>query len=176
MLCIFKGKKRIRDKKGKVLTEGRIAGDIQNDIHAQFGQCEHSNTIQHRKEGCFILVCHKETITEAKKRIRDEHKINHLPFDPATVVESDLQKSVVGEALSRVPHQIHISPSIKKDDGSSVTIEDFPDEFSFGNGVTANSSVTLKDGSKMCLTWCVLPENTIINSSQKTSLCSICES
>ena len=175
MLCIFQGKERIRDANRNIISEGRDAGKIQTDIHTKVGQCEHSNAVQERKEGCFNLVLKTETITEAATRIRKEHEDKHFPFDSATVKSGDCQTSIVGETLSATPREVFISPLLKKDDGTPVVIADFPDGHKFGNGVTANSRVKLKDGSVRYFTWCVLPEGVVLTPAQKDLLCSICE-
>lgn len=175
MLCILQGKEKIKDKDGSIISQGRDAGKIQTDIHAQIGQCEHDPTIQHKKEGCNVLTLKKETLVDATKRIKKEHTDKHLPFDPTTVVETDCQTSTVREKLSTNSREVFISPLLKKKDGSPVVIDDFPDNHAFGNGVTANSRVKLKDGTELYFTWCVLPEGTVLSNAQKTKLCSICE-
>lgn len=56
---------------------------------------------------------------------------------------------------------VWISPNLKKADGSPVTLQDFPDGFSFGNGVTCNATVALKDGSILILSWLLTPADLI---------------
>jgi len=175
MLCIFEGKEKIKNELGEIVQEGRGAGEIRDDIisHPQLPNPETDPSVQHKKEGRNRLMLKKETLAEAKKRIGDEHSVKHLPFDPTTVTVQDLQESIVSENIEPAPREAYISPSLKKKDGSPVTIDDFPDNFSFGNGTTANSKVILKDGTELYLTWCVLPAGANLTPVQKTNLHSI---
>jgi len=175
MLCIFEGKETIRDDKGKIIAKGRYAGEIRDDIiaHAQLPNPQYGSEIQHKKEGLNRLTLKKETLAEAKKRIGDEHATQHLPFDPTTVTAQDLQETIVSESIEQSPREVYISPSLKKKDGSPVTIGDFPDNFSFGNGTTANVKVPLKDGTELFLSWCVLPYGTNLTPAHKNALHSI---
>jgi len=175
MLYIYKGTKRIKDQLGNIISQGRDAGTIQNDVHTQIGECEHNASVQHKKEGKNILILKKETIAEARTRIQNEHKEKHLPFDPVSVVEEDLKISLESESISPILREVYVSPNCKKEDGSDITIDDFPDGWSFGNGVTANASVRLKNGELVYLTWCSFPEGTVLTSNQKAQLRSICE-
>jgi len=168
MLCIFQGKERLRDAVGSIISDGRSAGDIQEDIHAQVGPCEHAATKQCRSGGLFALDLVKETIGAATKRLREEHAKKHLPFDASTVRDEDCLTTQVGESRSSLV--VFVSPSLLKDDGTPVTIEDFRDNHSFGNGVTANSRVELKDGSVRHLSWCVFPEGTTLSNEQLNKL------
>lgn len=164
MICIFAGPTKTIEP--AVVVGGqtvkkvvrRIAGECQSEIHLQCGDiCEHSPTIQERKEGCFELNLKKETIAEATARIREEHRRQHLPFDPNSVTEADCQTSTAGEkCIAKISDRtVIVSPALKKDDGTPVSIEDFPENFTFGNGVTCNSTVRFKDGSKRIISWCV---------------------
>lgn len=167
MLCIFSGPTKTIEP--AVVVNGvtvkkvvrRIAGECQSEIESQVCKCEHSPAICERKEGCFELNLKKETIKEATERIRLEHQRKHLPFDANSVIELDCQTSTVGEkCIAKTPDRIVlVSPALKKDNGMPVTINDFPDSFSFGNGVTCNSTVTFKDGSKRIISWCAFPDN-----------------
>lgn len=176
MLCILPGKEKIKDASGLVVSCGRDATCIQADIHSQIGSCEHGQEIQHRKEGRCVLGIKKETIQEATLRIKKDHADKHLPFDASTVVDSDLEVSVISEAISPLKRDVFIDPALRKADGSPVLLDDFPDGHSFGNGVTANSLVKLKDGTKLFLTWCIFPAGTTLDKVQKQKLCLICES
>lgn len=160
MLLIFKGTERIKDINGFILKQGKNSSEIQNEIQKKNKDCEHLKTIKHTKEGRELLTLKKETILEAQIRLKNKHNKEHLPFDPLTVTENDLQEEVISSTLSQNPREIYISPSLIKKDGTKITIDDFKDGFSFGNGVTANSSVQLKDENNYFLTWCVFPENT----------------
>ncbi len=164
MICIFAGPTKTIEP--AVVVGGqtvkkvvrRIAGECQSEIHLQCGDiCEHSPSICERKEGCFELDLKKETIAEATVRIRLEHQRQHLPFDPNSVTDSDCQTKTIGEkCIAKISDRtVMVSPALKKDDGSLVTIEDFPENFSFGNGVTCNSTVRFNDGSKRIISWCV---------------------
>lgn len=175
MLCIFKGKKKIRDEQGNVVSQGRDAGMILKDIQAQVCDCEISPTVQHKKEGKNILVLKKETIAQATKRLKAVHTKNHLPFDPSTVVEDDLITSIESESIDPAPREVFISPNVKKGDGSPVTIDDFPDDMAFGNAVTANRRVDFDDGSSEYLTWVSIPDGITLTNAKREKLRSICE-
>ena len=158
MLCIFSGPTRtVSQIKGQKLVR-LDAGKCQKNIHSKVGDCEHDPAIQERKEGCFKLKFVKETLAQARKRISEEHRKQHLLCDLESVTDADCKTEIVGE--TKFPTRtVFISPSLRKDNGTKVTIDDFPDTFSFGNGVTCNSTVTLKDKSKRIMSWCVFPEN-----------------
>jgi len=158
MLCVFLGPtktvKQIPGQKPVRLS----AGECQKNVHTRVGECEHDPRIQERKEGCFKLNLVKETLAQARKRISEDHRRKHLLCDLESVTDVDCKTTKVGETKLPV-RNVFISPALRKDDGSRVTIGDFRDNWSFGNGVTCNSTVTLKDKSKRIVSWCVFPEN-----------------
>jgi len=158
MLCIFSGPtKTVSQIKGQKPIR-LDAGECQKKIHSKVGVCEHSPAIQERKEGCYKLKLVKETLEQARKRISEEHRKQHLLCDLESVTDGDCKTEIAGE--TKLPtRSVFISPALRKDDGSRVTIDDFPDTWSFGNGVTCNSTLTLKDGSKRIMSWCAFPEN-----------------
>jgi hypothetical protein len=65
---------------------------------------------------------------------------------------------VVGAAKIAGTQPVYISPSALKQDGSAITLADFPDNWSFGNGVSCNTQVTLQDGTIKILSWVVFPD------------------
>ena len=153
MLCIFKGPTPIN----------LIAGDIQAAVEAQIAPCEHGPTVQERQDGCYDFQTRPETLAEINARLAAENGVG------APVIADMLARNVaglnstpqpvkIGETRRAGPRRVRVSPDIVKADGSPVTLADFPDNFSFGNGVTCNSQVTLKDGSLHVLSWVVFPD------------------
>lgn len=61
------------------------------------------------------------------------------------------------DTKAKKSQKVVISEFLKKKDGSPLTIEDFPDGFQFGNGVTAGARVVIQ-GETLHLTWCVFPD------------------
>ena len=153
MLCIFQGPTPM----------DLIAGDVQRATEAQVAACEHSHTVQERKEGCFDLRTRPETPNELHARLAEDNGVGPSVvadllargvggFDPS------LRPVITGETRRGGTRKVRISPNLVKDDGSPVRLADFPDKFAFGNGVTTNSTVRLRDGSVRVLSWVVFPD------------------
>jgi hypothetical protein len=154
MICIFLGP-----------TPANLeAGDVQTAIHSQVAPCEHSPEIQERQDGCFRLERRPETLDEIHQRIGQEIKT-------APQVVADLLARNVG-GLDATPQMVTtgretkvagtrkvvVSPDLLKDNGKPVRLADFPEGFSFGNGVTTNSMVRLRDGSVRVISWAAFPD------------------
>lgn len=152
MLCIFRGPTPLN----------MTAGKIQSDISIQIGKAEHSTTFQERQDGPYDLEDRLETLDEVKVRLSSENRVG------VAVIEDMLTRGIGN--LDIAPQQVltgaetkrpglrklMLSPNLKKANGGPITIIDFPDDFQFGNGVTCNSTVTLKDGSSHLFSWCIL--------------------
>ena len=139
-----------------------IAGDIQTAIHAQVAPCEHAPSVQHRQDGCYDLQFREETLTEIHNRLSKENGISvavvqdMLTRDVAGF-DATPKQVVTGETRRSGTHSVFISPNLVKDDGTQVTLADFPDGFGFGNGVTCNTPITFRDGSVRIVSWASFP-------------------
>lgn len=65
---------------------------------------------------------------------------------------------IVAEALDLKPQEVMISPACVKSDGASITIDDFPDNWSFGNGVTVGATVSIAGSEPCVLSWAIFPD------------------
>lgn len=152
MLCIFQGPTPVN----------LIAGDVQTAVQAQVVACEHSPAVQERQDGCYDLQTRPETLDELHARLARENNVGVLVIQDMLArsvgLDPTLQQVVNGETRRPGTRKVLISPNLVKDDGSPVQLADFPDNFSFGNGVTTNSWVTLRDGSMRVLSWVVFPD------------------
>ncbi len=160
MLYIFAGPTTVTQpaengNKAKYLD----AGEAQSLIG--FGNCEHDKDCQHRKEGRFQKTFRPETVEERKVRVgsnigRVRKAISRLASIVGRDVYADypLLNIETGEVVEA--QDVWISSNLKKDDGSPVTIDDFPENHSFGNGVSCNIQVRLRDGSIKLMSWCIL--------------------
>jgi hypothetical protein len=69
----------------------------------------------------------------------------------------EVTPAVAGETaqlLKEITDEVVISPSLIE---AGLTMLDFPDGFSFGNGVSCNSEVPMKGGAVFNLSWTVFP-------------------
>lgn len=107
------------------------AKEVQTSIEGQVAAVEHSATIQQRKSGSYTLA---------------------FTLDPTT---NTMKKS--GEVRDNTASEVMFSPRARKVDGSPLTIDDFPEDFQFGNGVTCGRTLKLKDGSMVTISWVVFP-------------------
>ncbi|MFQ5852817.1 MAG: hypothetical protein ACE5JU_19840 [Candidatus Binatia bacterium] len=147
MLCIFKGP----------TPTNPAAGDVQSAVEAQVAPCEHANTVQERQDGCFDIQTRLETADEMYTRLMRQEGIGERATKVLFPNEQPSERVRTGETR-RASQTVEISPALVKDDGSPVTLADFPDGWSFGNGVTCNAWVRLQDGSLHCMSWAVFPD------------------
>ena len=152
MLCIFNGPTPLN------LT----AGDIQTAIHAQVAPCEHAPSVQHRRDGCYDLQFRQETLDETHIRLSEENTvgvpvIQDMLTRNVAGFDATPKQVVIGATRRSGTHSVFISPNLVKDDNSAVTLADFPDGFDFGNGVTCNSPIRLRDGSMRIVSWASFP-------------------
>lgn len=54
--------------------------------------------------------------------------------------------------------EVVISPSCLKSDGTPITISDFPDNWSFGNGITVAATVPIAGSEPCVLSWAIFPD------------------
>lgn len=152
MLCIFKG----RPKVGGVNLD---AGDIQVAVEAQVAGCEHDPTIQERQDGCYDFQARVETKNEMFARLASEQNVGERVARAVFAAEAPSQQVITGEAR-RSSRIVIVSDALLKDDGNPVTLADFPDGWSFGNGITCNSIVRLRNGTLSNMSWVVFPDAT----------------
>lgn len=139
-----------------------IAGDVQTAVEGQVAACEHSPTVQERQDGCYDFQTRPETLDELHARLADENNVGVLIIQDMLARNVGLdptpQQVVIGETRRPGTRKVRISPKLVKDDGSPVRLADFPDNWSFGNGVTCNVTVRLRDGSARVLSWVAFPD------------------
>jgi len=71
------------------------------------------------------------------------------------------QIEVVGEAQDVTPREVMISPACLKSDGLAITINDFPDGWTFGNEMTVEVTVPIKNSAPCVLSWAVFPDSRV---------------
>ena len=153
MLCVFQGPTPMN----------LIAGDVQSAVDAQVVACDRSPAVQERREGCFDFQMRPETLDEIHARLAFENGISvpmvaHFLSQNVGGFDPTLKQVVVRETRRPGPRKVRISPNLVKDDGSPVRLADFPDNWSFGNGVTCNVTVRLRDGSLRVISIVVFPD------------------
>lgn len=134
MLCIFKGP----------TPSNLIAGDVQKAVEGQVCACEHDPTVQERQDVCYRLQLVTERPAGKKIRLGDG--------TIGEILEEEVTR-VAGKKRMSGTRKVLFSSAL-----SGLTLADFPKSFSFGNGVTCNSMVTLRDGTIRCLSWAVFPD------------------
>lgn len=157
MLCIFKAN-TVTNKYHP------SAGETQAIIESKITPAEHSPTVQHRKEGKFKLSLKtikswqgKELTPQAEQALNRNPDLALLLGQPEEIITVTDEKKESGQVI--------LSPSL-----NPLTLADFPDGFAFGNGVTCNVKVQMKDGTEHLLSWAIFPEDeapTVIDSYQK---------
>jgi len=60
------------------------------------------------------------------------------------------------QLLKPITDEVIISPSLRE---AGLTMLDFPDGFSFGNGVSCNARVPMKNGAFFDLSWVAFPQS-----------------
>lgn len=161
MLCIFKTPLVPHpDTPGKL--QARVdAGACQELCHSQVAICEHDPAVRHQKEGRYLLAL------ETKRYLRGQpitaEQDAALAANPDLLLFNDIEErvEVVGQALDVTPREVIVSPACVKSNGKKITIKDFPDNWSFGNGVTVGVSVPIKSSEPCVLSWAVFPDPSI---------------
>ena len=164
MLCVFKGPtiETIPASEGKNAVHLN-AGEVQKGINSAFGAIiEHDHTVRHCQKGRLRGTAQQKIVLKWRQNRtpvlpEDEPKVRAIasPIFEALYVE-EAETTVVNEQPDIANDGIWVSPNLRKQDGSPITLADFPEEFSFGNGVTCNSWVTLKDGGRVLCSWMIL--------------------
>ena len=140
------------------------AGLVQEAIQTQIGGCIHDPTIQETSLGRLRLAIRQETSEERLTRIQT-NLINSGLKLTAEAAEAmwdinDIQQIISAKAFEEISRHIVIHDSIiNPNNGKSLEWADIKDDFNFGNGVTCNSSITLKDDTKIPASWCLLLTN-----------------
>ena len=153
MICIFAGSGPNID-----------VGVIQAAVEAQVASCEHDPEVQERQDGYFNLQRRAETIDEVNSRLASENRVGVAAIEDMRArgvggLDTTPRQVLTGvETRRAAAQQLMVSSNLVKDDSTSVTLADFPDGWSFGNGVTCNSDVTFKDGTRRIVSWVVFPD------------------
>jgi len=135
MLLIFDGKEK-------------DAGEIQKLIEEQITDCEHNEEIAHEKEGLARLNLNTKKIWQGKELSIEKENILSRNEDLKNLFgEPKEEKTVINRVIE--DRETIISSSL------NIAISDFPDGFSFGNGVTCNAQVVLNNGNVKRLSWVV---------------------
>lgn len=145
---------------GKLIAKN-AAGQCQDACHDQIGDCEHDPTICHEKDGRYLLALETKRYFRGQPMTAEQDAA--LVRTPDLVQFSDIteQVEVVGAALDVTPREVMISPACLKSDGQAITINDFPDGWTFGNGVTVGVTVPIRDSEPCVLSWAVFPDSGI---------------
>lgn len=164
MICIYMGCTQLLDPSQPLALSSKPvykdAGMIQTAIHANMGDvCQHDRAIQYCKEGVFTYQLREELPNERYVRMIGPMMAKVLPFKRLPV------DPFLDEPLLQFRHSPQVSAIPLEDCWTSEGVQDmlhdfvglqhFPENFSFGNGVTVNSSVIL-GGKIVYLSWCVL--------------------
>lgn len=135
MICIFSGP----------TPNNLIAGDVQKAVEAQVSLCEHDPTLQERKKGLYRLEMRTERPPGKKLRLPDG--------GIAETIEDEVTAVVGRTRVTQSPRKVRFSPMV-----TNISLTDFPENWSFGNGVTCNVMVPMRDGTVRCLSWAVFPD------------------
>lgn len=140
MLLIFKGD----------VPTGTLAGDLQASIEATV-LCEHDDTVQHTKDGCQHIQFETFRPPGAKLLLSDGSEVE--------VIEPEIKRAI-GLTLHPAPRSVRFSPAL-----AGMSVDNFPPEHTFGNGLTAGSTVSI-DGELVRVSWVVLPMGTVLTDAQ----------
>ena len=143
MICIFRGPP----------PANLTAQDIQQGIESQVALCQHDHTLQERQDVCCRATERLETSDEMYVRQSIEEGVTERVYRQLFPGEQPSRMVKTGE--TREQQVVRISPDVVKLDGSPVTLADFPPGFAFGNGVTSNTAVPLRNGDIIVMSWVV---------------------
>lgn len=155
-----------------------IAGELQTLIEG-IAPCEHGGLEQLRAEGHFRHQTRPETEDEMYAR-----------YAGGQGVGEDIVRALVsgGFLTAPQPQQVYTS-EIRVTDPAQIEIittsalgglslSDFPESFSFGNGVTTGNTIKLRDGGLQTIGWIVFPDSvaaTVRTRANRTALNAICQ-
>ena len=139
---------------------------LQKLIHEAMGTdvCEHSPNKEYHREGLVQVATRLETPEERWfRRLKDngiEEKVAHNLF-PYNVVrdffaDEPLQVITLGKALTTQPTEVWCSEQTCDKTHTAPTALWFPENWSFGNGVTTNVWVKGPDGTLHLCSWAVV--------------------
>ena len=163
MILIFNGPTPITTAaSGDQKAIRRDAGELKALVEAQSLTVEVAPTVQERQAGLYTLTLTQETAAERHARKLPATGLN-FTFDAANDFFANDALESFQTAESRGSHTVRVSPVLVKAASAAVTISDFPTTTKFGNGVTANSKITLTDGTNVTVSWVVLAEGTTVS-------------
>ena len=157
MLCLFKTPLDPHPEIPNKLVARSDAGECQGVCHSQVAICEHDPTVQHRKEGSYILAMQQQRFLDGKPLTTDQEAALIRNPDLSEFYTIETLDVVVGSALDLNRREVMISPSCVKSDGTPITMADFPDNWTFGNGVSVAVTVPIQGSDPCILSWCSFP-------------------
>ncbi len=158
MLCIFKTPIDPHPEVPGKLMARHTAGECQKACHDQVAGCEHDPTVTHHKEGRYLLATERKQYFKGKPLTpQQETALNRSP-NLRLFNDIDEIDVVVDVALDLNRREVMISPDCVKSDGTPITIEDFPDGYDFGNGMSVAVTVPIKGSDACILSWATFPD------------------
>ena len=161
MICIFKTPLEPHPAITGKLKPRNDAIACQEACHSQIAMCEHDPTVEHRKDGRYLLAI--ETKQYHRGSPLSPEQVAAITADPGLLLFNDIEEriEVVGQALDVTPREVMISPACVKSNGRKITINDFPSGWTFGNGVTVGVSVPIRNSEPCVLSWAVFPDDSL---------------
>jgi hypothetical protein len=131
---------------------------IQDEIETKLSiPCEHSESHCERKHSVY------DEVGEFEERKLLKAKKKRAPNSEKSIIEEQIKNC--GEHHIICPSKIIIHNDVLKFNGEKLTIDDIPESFTFGNGMSA-TEMKLDDGQHIPMIICVVPhseENTVKN-------------
>ena len=155
-----------------------IAGDIQSQVEG-IASCEHGALEQLRAEGHFRHQTRLETEDEMYARYAGKQGVGEdivrALVSGSFLAAPQIEQVVTGEIQVADQSQVEIITTPALD---GIALSDFPENFSFGNGVTTGNAVKLRDGSSQVIGWMVFPDSaaaTVRTKANRAALRAICQ-
>jgi hypothetical protein len=161
MICIFKTPLVEHPTIPGKLEAKHGASHCQAACYDQVGDCEHDPTVCHGKDGRYLLALETKRYFRGQPLTAEQDAALVRTPDLIHFTEITDQIEVVGEALDVTPREVMISPACLKSDGQAITINDFPDGWAFGNGMTVGVTVPIKNSAPCVLSWAVFPDSSV---------------
>ncbi len=155
MIYIFKTKlEKHPEIKGK-LRAVKDANECKELVETDISPIEHSNKVRNTKSGRRVMTFKKVKYIDGElasnQQLEALERNPDLQFFDKTKVEE--REELELDTLDTSQMEVTFSDSCIKPDGTTITLDDFPDDFSFGNGITVASSVPIKGAGMMVLSW-----------------------
>ena len=150
MICIFKTPLDSHPVESGKLVARRSAADCQEACHSQVSNCECDPTVRHQKEGRYLLALERRRYFKGRPLTPEENAAVTANPDLLLFNEIEERDEVIGEALDVTTREVMISPACVKSNGRKITIKDFPEGWTFGNGITVGVTVPIRN-SEPCV-------------------------